>query len=437
MSRTRCHVLLIEDNPGDARLAQVRLSEASSLGWDLPWFDLTWINNLTDSLLRLEAGGFDAVLTDLDLPDSHAGDTFATLRERFPSLPIVVLTGREDEELALRSVRAGAQDYLFKAEATGTLLAHAIRYAIERQQIKDALRQARDELECRVAERTAALVKANADLQAELAARQRAEALLNATERLTKVGGWVWNVREQTMFWTKETYHLHGFSPEEILSGSQAHIERSLACYDKDDHPIVLEAFRRCIKEGQPYDLEFPFTSAKGRRLWIRTTAKPILEQGVVVSVIGNIMDITERVQAEQELRANERKYRRLVEQSLQGLVIAQDNPLRISFASQPMQGITGYTPAELIRMTPQQLGSLIHPEDRASFFKNFRNRLAGQDVTPRRKYRIIHKSGDVRWIELYSSYIEYEGAPATQTVFLDVTEQVQAKLEEKEDHER
>jgi len=143
---------------------------------------------------------------------------------------------------------------------------------------------------------------------------------------------------------------------------------------------------------------------------------------------VASVRDITRRKQAETALRASEEKYRLLVEHSHQGMVIAQVNPIRLRFVSQPMQAITGYTPDELTRFTPDQLVQLIHPEDQARFFNTFRARLAGEVVDASARYRLIHQNGDIRHVDLYSSRIDYEGEPATQTVFLDITEQVEAE---------
>ncbi len=168
-------VLSIEDNPGDARLIREMLHEATALGWDLPQFELTWVNTLSDGLARLDQGDVDVILSDLDLPDSQAGDTFARLRAHSPWVPIIVLTGREDEALARHTVRAGADDYLFKREMNGSLLAHALLYALERQRAKLTLQKAHQDLERRVEERTAELEQVNARLRREIVERQRAE----------------------------------------------------------------------------------------------------------------------------------------------------------------------------------------------------------------------------------------------------------------------
>ncbi len=139
-------------------------------------------------------------------------------------------------------------------------------------------------------------------------ALQKSEDLLNASQRLSIVGGWAWDVETQTMYWTEEAYRIHDLKPGEIELGSKEHINRSRECYDPEDRPVIMAAFQRCLEEGHPYDLELPFTTVKGRRLWVRTTARPIRENGKVIRVIGNIMDITERKQAEQKIIAAKEK---------------------------------------------------------------------------------------------------------------------------------
>ncbi len=132
-------------------------------------------------------------------------------------------------------------------------------------------------------------------------ALRRSEALLNASQGLARIGGWEWNLPGQKMTWTDETYRIHELIPGDIPSGSDKHIARSLECYDESDRPAVLAAFRRCVEKGEPYDLEFPFTTLKGRRLWVRTLANAVTKDGKVERVIGLIMDITARKKAEEE----------------------------------------------------------------------------------------------------------------------------------------
>jgi PAS domain S-box-containing protein len=125
-------------------------------------------------------------------------------------------------------------------------------------------------------------------------ALKRSETMLRITQQLTRVGTWEWNIDNQTMFWTEETYRLHDLEPGELLLGPES-IARSLEYYLPEDRPVIQAAFQLCVEKGQPYDLEFRFTTAKGRQLWIRTCAEPVWENEKIVRVVGFIMDITDR----------------------------------------------------------------------------------------------------------------------------------------------
>jgi PAS domain S-box-containing protein len=135
MTGNRITVLLIEDNPGDVRLLRETLREAE--GDSILVED---VGRLQAGLVRLLQGGIDVVLLDLSLPDSQGLETLAAVRARTPRLPVVVLTGFDDEETAVKAVREGAQDYLVKGRFDGSLLARAVRYGIERKRADEALR---------------------------------------------------------------------------------------------------------------------------------------------------------------------------------------------------------------------------------------------------------------------------------------------------------
>lgn len=141
MPDSRMKILLIEDNPGDARLIQEMLADAGGQG-----FTIEWVSRLADGLERLGRGGIGLVLLDLGLPDSQGLDTFIKAHAQAPQVPFVVLTGLADETLGLTAVRKGAQDYLFKDETDPNLLLRAIRYATERKQAEIALEVERQKL---------------------------------------------------------------------------------------------------------------------------------------------------------------------------------------------------------------------------------------------------------------------------------------------------
>lgn len=132
-------VLLIEDNPGDARLIRIMLADESTARPVASDFDLQWVQQLASGLECLAAGGIDVVLLDLSLPDSQGWDTFARVHAQAPQIPIVMLTSLDDEDMAVRAMREGAQGYLVKGQVNGLLLTRAMRYAIERKRIEEAL----------------------------------------------------------------------------------------------------------------------------------------------------------------------------------------------------------------------------------------------------------------------------------------------------------
>jgi PAS domain S-box-containing protein len=134
-----CRVLLVEDNPLDARLIEKLLLETGAQE-----FELDWARSVAEAGEKLQAGAVDIVLLDLTLPDSWGLDTFTKIHERAPLVPVVVLSGVTIEAVALKALQGGAQDYLVKGQADAGGLKRAIRYAIERQHIEQALQRERD-----------------------------------------------------------------------------------------------------------------------------------------------------------------------------------------------------------------------------------------------------------------------------------------------------
>ena len=129
-------VLLIEDNADDALLIKEGLAKAGK-----PPCSLAWVPRLSEGVDLAASEPLDVVLLDLSLPDSHGLDTFTTAYERIPTVPIIVLTGLEDEEIATEAAQQGAQDYLVKGQVSSELLARSLRYAIERHRLLADLKQ--------------------------------------------------------------------------------------------------------------------------------------------------------------------------------------------------------------------------------------------------------------------------------------------------------
>lgn len=131
MNREPIRLLLVEDNPGDARLLRCALLDAEP---DPP--ELEHVDRLAPALERLAEERFSALLLDLSLPDAHGLETVTRARLAAPDIPIIVLTGLADQDVALRAVQEGAQDYLVKGEVTPGVLVRSVRYAIERHRLQ-------------------------------------------------------------------------------------------------------------------------------------------------------------------------------------------------------------------------------------------------------------------------------------------------------------
>ena len=179
-------VLLVEDNLADVLLLREALKDQH-----LALFDVADVPRLQDARKRLDAERFNVVLLDLGLPDSQGLDTCTAMRTYVPSMPIVVLTGSDDEAVGLQAIREGVQDYLSKNLVRGHELARAIRYAIERKAAEEALRSARDELELRVRERTLELQQANDALKDS--ARRKDEFIAMLGHELRNPLAPIWN----------------------------------------------------------------------------------------------------------------------------------------------------------------------------------------------------------------------------------------------------
>jgi PAS domain S-box-containing protein len=192
-------ILLIEDHPGDARLLQELLLDAQSMP-----FQLEQVDHLSQGLQRLQAGHFDVILLDLSLPDSNGFDTFLRLHHCVGHVPILVITGLNDETLAVRAVQEGAQDYLVKGQVTSDLLMRSIRYAIERKRAEHKI--------CEQA------------------------ALLNITSDAILVC----DLDHRILFWNKGAEHLYGWTAEDVLSHSISNILQQSSLSELQEAKAIL-----------------------------------------------------------------------------------------------------------------------------------------------------------------------------------------------------
>jgi PAS domain S-box-containing protein len=222
-------------------------------------------------------------------------------------------------------------------------------------------------------------------------------------------------------FVNKALCNMIGYSEEELTGKSFADF------LNPKDRNRILQILRNTIKHpkgGIP--IEFRAIHKKGHTIYMYSKATPLIYNNKVIGFNAIITDITEMKQVEEALHESEEKYRTLVEQSLQGISIIQDN--RFVFVNPALAEITGYTIDELLTLSPERMEKTIHPDDLELVKKRFEDIAAGHDIIPQYKFRAIRKDGSVRWIDVFSNPITFKGRPARQVAYMDITERKKAE---------
>lgn len=297
VGRNLVNILLVEDNLAEARLLQEVLK-----GSLISRFNLAHVKRLKDAIAQIEVEHFDVILLDLTLPDSYGLASLDSLIEHAPKLPIVVLTNTNDDELAVEAVRHGAQDYLVKRQLNQDILVRSLRYAIERKQAAEALREANEILELRVQERTAELETANELLRREIEWCQRIQERLELAQKAGKIGTFEWSIPSNEITWTAELEALYGLKPGSF----NGRYDDWIQTLHPDDRRNTEQELWQAVRVGQGLDTEFRIILPNGEIRWIAVKSSLFHDlTGKPMRMIGIHMDITEKKQLEaQFLRA-------------------------------------------------------------------------------------------------------------------------------------
>jgi PAS domain S-box-containing protein len=375
-------VLLVEDNPGNIRLIREMLKEAKPA-----LADLEDALSLLTAVERLAKGGIDAVLLDLGLPDSQGISTFVELHNQFPRTPIIVLTGATDEKLGLQAVREGAQDYLVIGKVNGEWICRAVLYAVERMQGKEALQRSEEQYRLLFEKNLAGVYRTALDRR-----------ITDCNEAFVKVFGFA--SREELLAHPVQEFYFDPREPEAITARIRA--EKTLS------------------------NLELRLKRKDGSPVWVLVNENLIEgEAGSQPFILGTIIDINRRKEAEEALRQSESHLRAIVEAEPECVakVACNGDLLQMNPA-----GLAMIEAESFAEVNGKSVLPLIAPEHRVAFKALLQGVCSGNRANL--EFEIIGLKGARRWVESYAAPINNDetGSSCMLAVMRDLTERKQGE---------
>ena len=224
---------------------------------------------------------------------------------------------------------------------------------------------------------------------------------------------------------------IYGYKRDDLLG--KTFMEISL--FPSENFPLIMKKFKILLKNEIPLSLEIQIYKKDRSLIWINARAFLVkLDKNFLIQLI--IEDINERKEAEQKLKESEENFRTITEQSLMGIVIIQDGIIK--YANGTISEIFGYSIQEIMGRSAIELFKAVHPEDRSIAMNRLKKKQAKElKDSPHYPYRLITKSGEIKWVDSYSKTFQYQGKNAILVILVDVTERMKAKEKIKESEEK
>ncbi len=350
-------ILIVEDNPGDLFLLEELLKSSS-----IPIGRLIKVLNATDAIKTLQNENINLVLLDLSLPDSNGLQSYESINEYAASIPIIVLTGLIDMEVALETMASGAQDYLIKGEFDEKLLDKSIQYSIERKKSQENLRESN--------ERYKFVTKATNDVV------------------------WDMNLETKRILWAGESLkRLFGYELPDDESDFEFWSSKIL---EEERDSVVQRLLTACNGTGNElWNDEYRFKKADGTYAYILDKGYLIYKNNKAIRMIGSMQDITERKLAELQVVNSERRFRSLVQNGSDMIKILDENGV-FTFASPSVEHVLGFS---LDTIVGKSTFEFIHPDEKAEIIKHFEI-IKKNDYHEIQYFRFKNKEGEWRWLE-------------------------------------
>ncbi len=426
--------VLIEDNPGDARIIREMLSNLDGVR-----FDITVRESLGEGITFLDKHDADVVLLDLGLPDSQGMDTLKSIQQQVPLMPVVVLTGLKDEQLAIETASEGAQDYLVKGDISSDVMAHVIRYAMERKKIERRM------------SRMNSLLRAIRDINQLIVRETDPEIMVtDACTFLARVSGY----HHVRIFLTDETDETG-----EARMGVCAGRDGTQDCTEKDV-PICM---KKAMAEGDMVTVETlgemcsdcPWSESYDEAYTAITVPLSYLgniygalsvfipaerqtieeEEGLFQEAADDLAFALYDLELEEKHRRAEEKYRLLAENAID-VIWKMDLDMQFTYLSSSLKELTGYSPEEWIGNRPTEHAPPEEARKMQQAVAEYLEQWPEQDHA-RFESAIICRNGSRIPVEITGkAIVDEDGKPVgLQGTTRDITERKQAEqeLEERE----
>jgi PAS domain S-box-containing protein len=382
-------ILTVEDNPSDLFLLEHMLRASG-----LVIRQLFSAESIREAHALLTGQEIDVVLLDLTLPDSFGIHSFVHLKPVVQRIPVIILTGLSDTNVALEAIKEGAQDYLVKGELTEGLLAKAIQYSLERKRTLEHLRVSNERF--------------------------------NTVVKATNDAIWDWDILTDKVFMVGDTYkQLFGYDivnayPPGNLWESIIHPE---------DRERVLGKLSALISEGvaSKWEDEYRLKKSNGQYAYVHDRGYIIYSsEQRPIRMIGAIQDITVRKRSEETILASEEKYRQIFYKNPYPTWIFELDTLRIVEVNDAAVEKYGFEKTEFYRLTMRGL----HTSGEADLFVESIRSQEPEVNVERKLWHHSTKSADVITVEITPHRIDYFGKPCMQVIINDVTERIRLEKE-------
>jgi PAS domain S-box-containing protein len=382
-------ILTVEDNPSDLFLLEHMLRSSG-----LVIRQLFSADSIREAHALLKGRDIDLVLLDLTLPDSFGIHSFIHLKPVVQRIPVIILTGLSDTNVALEAIKEGAQDYLVKGELTEGLLAKAIQYSLERKRTLEHLRVSNERF--------------------------------NTVVKATNDAIWDWDIQTNKIFMVGDTYkQLFGY--DIVNAYPPGNLRESII------HPLdrerVVRKLSAVIREGtaSTWEDEYRLKKSNGEYAYVHDRGYIIYSaEHRPIRMIGAIQDISVRKRSEEAILASEEKYRQIFNKNPYPTWIFELDTLRIVEVNDAAMQKYGFEKTEFYQLTMLDL----HPSEEAGLFvENIRS--PQPEVTVERKlWHHCNKSGNTIIVEITPHRIDYFGKPCMQVIINDVTERIRLEKE-------